>query len=522
MRLSNRYWLSVTLALCAASAAVAPIPAFTQNPSASTTSAPSNDALVFEVVFDSKVSKQAYTGRVWVMTGPATGPEPRYGPNWFSPSPFFAVDVREWKPDTPLRFDDNALAFPEPPSRIKASDIRVQAVMALNVDARLHGKGEGNAYSAPVRIEADRAAGPVRLRISRVVRKRKAQRSERIKPFEVPSQLLAKFHGRPMTITGAVILPEEYDERANDRFPTLYTFPGFGQTRETAAFYLQPTREGDPPLVRVLLDADCALGVHEFADSANNGPCGQALVEEVIPWLERHFRLMPESSARFLTGHSSGGWASLWQQITYPDYFGGTWSSSPDPVDFREFTNVNIYENDGNAFRTAAGILRPIARRAGRVAITFKQFSDMDNVVGRGEQLGSFEAVFSPRGPDGQPMRLWNRKTGRIDPSVAKAWEKYDIRLVLERGWAELGPKLRGKLHVYVGDSDTFYLNQSVALLKSALAKLGSDADIRILPDEDHFSIMFTKELAGIPHAAAQRFAKSHPQSYRKPADSQP
>src|SRR5262249_15129 len=154
------------------------------------------------------------------------------------------------------------------------------------------------------------------------------------------------------------------------------------------------------------------------------------------------------------TGHSSGGWSSLWLQVAYPDFFGGVWSTAPDPVDFRDFQRINIYEQAVNFFRDADGKERPLARQGDRVVLRFKAFSEMEEVMGHGGQLASFEAVFSPRGTDGRPRKLWDRRTGAVDPDVAKAWEKYDIRLVLERNWETLGPKLKGKLHVYTGDLD--------------------------------------------------------------------
>ena len=459
------------------------------------------------MTFDAKLLDRPYTGRVWVLTGRGGRREPRFGPDWFDPSPFFARDVKEWKPGEPLIFDDDALSFPRPMRELNLDGMQVQAVMAINPDARQHGAGVGNGYSDMVTADAEKAGdAPVKLRIHKRVKPRKPPRSDRIRPFEVESRLLSRFHGRRIEISGAVILPEEYAGDENRRFPALYIFPGFGQTRDSATWYVRPTGESETPLVRVLLECDCGLGLHEFADSANNGPCGQALVEEVIPWLEQHYRLIPEADARFTTGHSSGGWASLWAQVAYPDYFGGCWSTSPDPVDFRDFTNVNIYEKDGNAFRDAQGNLLPLARHGASVLLTFKQFSDMDHVVGRGEQLGSFEAVFSPRGPDGNPAPLWDRRTGKLDPDVARHWEKYDIRLVLERNWATLGPKLAGKLHIYVGDEDTFYLDGAVRLLKKSLKKLGSDAEVKILKGYDHGSIMLAEDLRRIPEKVSRQF----------------
>jgi len=171
-------------------------------------------------------------------------------------------------------------------------------------------------------------------------------------------------------------------------------------------------------------------------------------------------------------------------------------------VDFRDFQRVDLYNPGSNLFADSTGGKRPIARRGLKPALFVKGFSDMEVVTGRGGQLGSFEAAFSPRGTDGQPVRLWDRKTGGLRPDVAKEWEKYDIRLVLERNWAKLGPKLKGKLHVYMGDVDTFYLEGATRLLKESLAALGSDAAVELFPGKDHGLVdrglreRMTKEMA--------------------------
>jgi S-formylglutathione hydrolase FrmB len=239
-------------------------------------------------------------------------------------------------------------------------------------------------------------------------------------------------------------------------------------------------------MIYVVLDPDCRLGHHVFADSANNGPCGRALLEELIPYIELRYRGIGDGRARFVTGHSSGGWSSLWLQVTYPDAFNGVWSTSPDPVDFRDFQRIDLMKPDANMFRDARGEQRPIARKSGKAVLFYKPFSDMEEVMGHGGQLASFEAVFSARGADGRPRKLWDRTTGAIDPEVAKSWERYDIRLVLERNWKMLGPKLAGKLHVWTGGADTFYLEGAVQKLKETLAQLGSDAIVEVFPGRDH------------------------------------
>jgi S-formylglutathione hydrolase FrmB len=259
-------------------------------------------------------------------------------------------------------------------------------------------------------------------------------------------------------------------------------------------------------MIWVVLDPNCRLGHHVFADSANNGPVGQALTQELIPYIEKNFRAVGKPSGRFVTGHSSGGWSSLWLQVTYPDFFNGTWSTAPDPVDFRDFQRIDLYAPGANMFTGPDGKQRPLARSGARVLQYYKPFSDMEEVAGHGGQLGSFEAVFSPKGADGKPRRLWDRKTGAVDPEVAKEWQKYDIRLVLERNWKELGPKLQGKIHVYMGGEDTFYLDGAARLLAASLKQLGSDAVVEVVPGRDHFTLMDQAMRRRIAQEMAERF----------------
>ena len=214
-----------------------------------------------------------------------------------------------------------------------------------------------------------------------------------------------------------------------------------------------------------------------------------------------------------MTGHSSGGWSSLWLQVAYPDVFGGVWSTAPDPVDFRDFQRIDIYRPGANMFTDEHNEPRPLARSGGKPSIFYKAFSDMEVVVGHGEQLGSFEAVFSPRGADGKPRQLWNRVTGAIDPEVAHSWEKYDIRLTLEQNWKTLGPKLAGKLHVYMGGEDTFYLDGATRLLQESLKHLHSDAVVEIFPGKNHGSLMDAQLRQRIAREMADRFRKNQVKS---------
>ena len=262
----------------------------------------------------------------------------------------------------------------------------------------------------------------------------------------------------------------------------------------------------------MVLDPLCFGGHHVFADSANNGPCGRALVLELIPHLEATFRLVPAPTARFVSGVSSGGWSSLWLQVTWPDVFGGVWALAPDPVDFRDFQQIDLYAPGANVYVDAAGARRPIARRGDDVMLWFPDFAAMEVVMGEGGQLRSFEWVFSPRGDDGLPRPLYDRATGAVDPAVAEAWRAYDIREVIERSWETLAPKLAGKIHVVTGELDTFYLDGATRLLKSSLAELGSDADVRLLPGVDHGGVMMDRDIRReIDDWVVTTFEASHP-----------
>ena len=316
-----------------------------------------------------------------------------------------------------------------------------------------------------------------------------------VESFRIQSQLLSDFWGRPSFLEAGVVLPPDHDPETRDT-PVCYSIHGFGGSHRIAwavGPQLRRRMRGDsyPPFIYVYLNARCPLGHHEFADSVNNGPVGRALLEEFIPAIEEQFGAVGTPEGRFLTGHSSGGWSSLWLQVNYPDFFAGTWSTAPDSVDFRDFTGINVYDFKSAYFDPQGNIIQ-LQRKGGsnRWVRSFKDYSQREAATrSYGGQIASFDAVFSPRGEDGRPMEMFDRKTGKIDPIVAEAWKKYDIRLILKDNWTELGPKLKGKLHILIGNWDTFRLEGAVKLLKEELEALGSDAEILIVDKRDHGSI---------------------------------
>jgi Putative esterase len=347
----------------------------------------------------------------------------------------------------------------------------------------------GNLYSKPVTLDKfdPTAAGDIALTLDQVAEEPKFPESDTVKLVDIESKLLTRFHGKPTRMRAGVVLPPSYSKEPDHKFPVVYEITGFGGNHFAASGRRRVGELAGTEAIWVVLDGNCRLGHHVFADSANNGPRGTALVEELIPHIEKTYRGISKPSARLVTGHSSGGWSSLWLQVAYPDAFAGCWSTSPDPVDFRDFQRVDLYTPNANLFTDPTGKPRTLSRGGNRGSgIRFDGFSRMEEVMGRGGQLESFEAVFSPRGKDGRPMKLWDRKTGAIDPDVAEAWEPYDISLKLKREWATLGSKLAGKLHVYMGDEDTYYLDGAARLLKKRLTKLGSDAVVEMYPGKTH------------------------------------
>jgi hypothetical protein len=457
---------------------------------------PAQQPLAFQLTFDKAASSAPFTGRVYVMLSKREFGRLPGGPNWFAPEPFFAKDVKNWKPGEPLTFDEEAISFPAPLSKLPANDYAICAVMDFD-RGMSYSAASGNIYGMTKVQKLDPAqTGPVAVKLDQVYKERAFVETDNVKLVDIKSELLTKFHGRETHLRAGVVLPASYATMKDKRYPVIYEIPGFGGNHFMAfgAAARKATDVAGEEFLYVILDPSCRLGHHVFADSANNGPCGQALIDELIPHIEKEFRGIGKPGARFVTGHSSGGWSSLWLQVTYPDFFGGVWSTAPDPVDFRDFQMIDLTKPGTNMFTDGEGKPRPIARSKGKAFLFYKPFSDMEVVMGHGGQLGSFEAVFSPRGTDGKPKQLWNRKTGEIDAEVAKTWEAYDIRLIMKRNWKTLGPKLSGKVYVYMGSADTFYLDGATKLLQESQKKLNSDAVIEIFPGKDHGSLM-DKEL---------------------------
>ena len=409
-----------------------------------------------------------------------------------------AKEINNLPPGKSIEFDADEIASPAPLSTAPAGDYQLMALLDVNHSYSYSDMGEGD-----LRSEVTWARGltpsesePVQLTLTkRVVDEHPISDTETTKLITFQSPSLSAFWGRPVVMRAGVLLPPSY-ATSKSRYPVIYRVHGFGGSYRSAwtsgaALYKKMADKKLPEMISVYLDGTCPMGHHEFADSVNNGPWGKALTKEFIPYLEQKFRMDGVSSGRFLTGHSSGGWSTLWLQVNYPDVFGGTWSTSPDPVDFRSFSSIDLtkYPTD-NFYRGPGDKPRNIFRFKGNEVFSWAQYVRFARVIGEyGGQVESFEAVFSPRGEDGRPMRLFDRDTGAIDPEVQKAWQRYDISHLLVTNWKTLGPKLRGKIHVVVGTADNFHLEEAVYLLRDTLKKLGSDATFEIVEGRDHMDL---------------------------------
>lgn len=422
-----------------------------------------------------------------------------------------AREVTHLVPGQGVTLDADAVAFPKAFSQLPPGDYLLQAVLDTNHDYNYSGRDAGDLIS-PV-VEVHLPAVMPRLVLDQVVpghdlwdiperalspatRQHLAEAKAHLKPIDFVSPVLSAFWGRPIHMKGWVLLPPGYDASGKTTYPVVYHTHGYtGGYRSEAmtglTMYGQMAEKAMPPMIWVLLDESSPTGTHEFADSVNNGPWGEALTTELIPSLEKQYRMDGKASGRFLNGHSSGGWATLWLQTRYPKVFGGTWSTSPDPSDFHDFTGIDLYAAHANVYHRADGTPYPLVRDHGKVIATFQQFAQMERVVGPyGGQMASFDWVFSPRGKDGRPEPMFDRDTGDVDPAVVAYWhDHYDIAYRLKTHWPQLKKDLDGKIHLYVGTADTFYLDGAAHKLKAVLDGLGAKSSFHFIPDRTHFDL---------------------------------
>jgi hypothetical protein len=473
----------------------------------------------FQVKFSSAAHGAPLDGRLIVIVSKDdTQAEPRFQVSWgVQTAQIFGVDVDAWKPGDAVRIDAATPGHPLPRlADLPRGKYRVQAVLNVyetfhRADGHVvkmhmdHGEGQrwdaspGNLYSKPQDVEIG-ASGSVPIELTEVIPPIPApQDTKFIKHLTVESKLLSQFWGRPMYIGASILLPADFDEHPERRYPVAFLQSHFGgdffMFRETPPapgqggsgmrgaatayqFYQDWTSGRLPKMLLVITNHATPIYDDSYGvNTANAGPYGDALTQELYPFIEKQFHAIGAPWARVLFGGSTGGWMTLAEQIFYPDFFGGAWGFCPDPVDFHAFQSINLY-SDSNAYWDQGPFAR-LPKLLGRlpndhVLSTMELFSKQEAVLGTrgrsGGQMDAFHATFGPTDADGYPAKLWNSETGAIDPALAKYWrEHYDLTALLEREWPTLGPKLVGKLHVTMGTKDTFYLDAAAHRMEDFL-----------------------------------------------------
>jgi hypothetical protein len=457
--------------------------------------APAQPELKFAVKLAAdQVARPPESGRVLVGIAPA-GRRIDFT-NYRPPtSTVLGADADAFTAEKTVTLDSKSDVFPAAGlAGLPAGEYTAQAIFATNRDINLP-NAPGNRRSAVTRFKYDPAAGAtVALTLDGKFEETVPKDTATYKYLSIPSKLLSDFHGRPMVYRVAVVLPENFANEPDKKYGLVVNIGGFG-SRYSGGRGIRP----DPRFVQIMPDGAGPYGDPYQVDSANNGPYGQALTTEVIPLIEKTYRCRGTPESRFTHGGSTGGWVSLALQIFYPDYFNGCWSQCPDSVTFERYELIDIYK-DANAYRNRAGVERPATRTIdGDVVSTVRHEALLEGVLGRGGrwELGgrdwaSWNAVYGPKGNDGFPVPLWDGKTGAINQSVLDHWKKYDLMYVLQKNWPTLGPKLAGgKIHVWVGDADDYFLNVAVRRFEAAVQKLHNpkfDGFIQVEAKKGHTS----------------------------------
>ena len=466
---------------------------------------PTRQHLFFHVTLSPEF-QHPVSGRLLLFVSPGRG-DKAVDMDMMAPAKVYiaAKEIANLKPGQTVDIDADDIAFPAQLSHAPQGDYEAQAVLDVDHTYNYSGRQPGDLITPVVDLQQwNPSTSPTPgLTFSRAMSQppdplaNEPEVNAALKPVDFISPVLSHFWGRDIHMKAWVLLPPGYSAHPQDHYPTVYFTHGFGgglarmRARNAPILYHRMKSGKMPAMIWVLLDQSSATGTNEFADGVNNGPWGTALTTELIPKLEADYRMDARPSGRFLQGHSSGGWATLWLQTTYPRIFGGTWSTSPDPSDFHAFSTIDLYAPGANMYRRADGSPQPIIRMHKTVLGTMEQLARMESVLGSyGGQIGSFEWVFSPRGPDGRPLAMFDRQTGAVDPHVIAYWRThYDISHTIEANWKTLKPDLRGKIHLYVGTDDTFYLDGSAHRLQSLLEILGGDGHFTFISSKTHFDL---------------------------------
>ena len=482
------------------------------------------------VSFSEDVHRTPLDGRILLLLSNNNDNEPRFQiGEGLNNQIVFGKNIEQLNPGERVIFDEKDFGFPmESLSQVKPGTYYAQAVLHVyetfnlatgqtvklpmdNGEGQQWNRSPGNLFNTPVRIEItengiEDLAIVMDQKIPEIV---PPEDTEWIKHVQIKSEKLSEFWGRDMYLGAHVLLPKGFNEHPEAEYPLMVfhghfpaDFGGFRTTppdpnlepdyaarfdvtgyniiqqQEAYDFYQRWTSPDFPRFLIIEIQHPTPYYDDSYAvNSASQGPYGDAITYELIPYIEEQFRGLGEGWSRFLYGGSTGGWEALAVQVKYPDEYNGCFAACPDPIDFRAYCLTNIYE-DQNAYYYPSEhkTLEVPSRRdyLGHISATLRESNHLELALGdksrSGGQWDIWEATYSPQADDGYPERIGDKYTGEINKEVAAYWkENYDLRYILERDWEKLGPKLKGKIHIYCGDMDNYYLNNAVYLMEDFL-----------------------------------------------------
>lgn len=484
----------------------------------------------FAITFTETADAGAVDGRIILILAKDGEREPRLQVTAGVDAPqIFGIDIDRMTAAQTATIDGDVFGYPyDSLADLPAGDYVVQAVLHRYETFNLkngktvklpmdRGEGQqwrrapGNLYSKPVTVRlTHNAAETIDIVMDQLIPPVEPPEDTRyVKHVRIKSELLSEFWGRDMHLGAHVLLPEGFDEHPDARYPLMIfhghfpdDFGGFQETpppddlecerserfdldcynrvvqQEAYDFYRTWTGPDFPRMLIIEIQHANPYYDDSYAvNSENLGPYGDAITYELIPFVEETFRGLGQPWSRFLYGGSTGGWEAMAAQVFYPDEYNGAFAACPDPIDFRAFVSVNMYADKNVYFSDGPfnRLPRPERRNyLGHITVMMEDENHMELVLGTNSRSGGqydiWEAVYSPMADDGYPQRAWDKKTGEINASVVEHWrENYDLRYIMQRDWETLGPKLEGKLHIYVGDMDNYYLNNAVYLTEAFL-----------------------------------------------------
>lgn len=491
---------------------------------------PSTPSISFDVSFDASISEEAKDGRLLLLISTDDSSEPRFQINDGPDTQLvYGQNVEGMAANKAKQFSSEQFGYPiQNINDLQPRDYWVQALLHTyetfnlstghtvklpmdNGEGQQWNRSPGNLYSKPIKIsiEADRSSNFSIVMDQVIPPIEEPEDTEWIKHIKMKSDLLSEFWGRDTYLGAHVLLPKGFEDHPEANYPLMifhghypsdfggfrttppdpilepdyssrFNISGYNIIQQQEAYnqYLQWISDDFPRFIIIEIQHPTPYYDDSYAvNSASQGPYGDALTYELIPYIDDQFRGIGEGWARFLYGGSTGGWEALAVQVMYPDEYNGCFAACPDPIDFRAYCLVDLYEYDNAYYYESEHKQVPIPAHRDYLGAVNSYMQDSNHkelALGdksrSGQQFDIWEATYSPQGEDGYPVRIWDKKTGEINKEVAEYWkENYDLRHILERDWDELGPRLQGKINIYCGDMDNYYLNNAVYLMEEFL-----------------------------------------------------